>query len=293
MTNRIPNFLMRIMVGAVIVPLLLYVLFRNNPLYFCFLIPAIALLGLREMFDMIELKGYRPFTWLGYASLLAFQAGAFGDLPPAGFLGRLAAPATLITVLLIGVLLTQFVRGHSDSNFSDVGATLFGVLYVGWLSSFIIRMRWLPDGPQWVFLLLGATWMFDSAAYSWGTSFGRTRMWEAVSPSKTWEGFAGGLVTSVAVVWGVSRMPDFFAWMPRVLPAHAGVSVILILVPLVCAAAQLGDLVESMIKRMAGVKDSGSLLPGHGGILDKMDSFLFTAPLVYFAALLAEGLAGG
>ncbi len=204
--------------------------------------------------------------------------------------GRELVTTALLTAVVAGALLVQFFRGHRESNFGDVCVTVFGVLYVGWLTGFVIRLRVIPDGARWVFLLLLATWFFDSAAYFWGVNFGRTKLWRKVSPAKTWEGFAGGLVSTVIVVGGVAHLLELFPRMPQLFPGRTTAGFLLLLTPLLCVAAQLGDLAESMIKRTVKIKDSGTFLPGHGGFLDKLDSFLFTSPLVYFAAARIEGL---
>jgi phosphatidate cytidylyltransferase len=159
-------------------------------------------------------------------------------------------------------------------------ATVFGAFYIS-LLSFIIRLGHVgPEvpasaplsliGPErgWILMLLFAVWAFDTGAYLVGRSIGRTKFLVHISPSKTVEGVAGGVVASTLVVaamlWGLGQNP-----------LHA-----LILGPLTALAAQAGDLAESVIKRAAGAKDSGTLIPGHGGMLDRVDSFIFAAPVM-------------
>jgi phosphatidate cytidylyltransferase len=167
-------------------------------------------------------------------------------------------------------------------------ATVFGAFYVS-LLSFIIRLgNAAPDVPAnaplsalgaergWILLLILAVWSFDTGAYLTGRSIGRTHFITHISPAKTVEGVVGGVVASTIVVasmlWGLGSNP-----------LHA-----LALGPLVALAAQAGDLAESVIKRAAGAKDSGTLIPGHGGILDRVDSFVFAAPVLtlYVVAVL-------
>ncbi|MEK7766853.1 MAG: phosphatidate cytidylyltransferase, partial [bacterium] len=120
----------------------------------------------------------------------------------------------------------------------------------------------------------------------WGRALGRTKMWPAVSPGKTWEGYWGGTATALLALSTVQHAPEWVTGFPDLLPTILGTGPLLLLVFAGCAVAQFGDLVESMIKRAMGVKDSGVVIPGHGGFLDKLDSFLFTAPYLYLAALL-------
>jgi phosphatidate cytidylyltransferase len=168
-------------------------------------------------------------------------------------------------------------------------ATVFGALYVS-LLAFVVRLGQvapeLADGAlvsrlgaerAWILLLVLAVWAYDTGAYLVGRRFGREKFLTHISPSKTYAGLVGGIVATTLVVavglWAVGQSP-----------LHA-----LALGPLTALAAQAGDLAESVIKRAAGVKDSGALIPGHGGMLDRIDSFLFAAPVMtlYVVALLA------
>ena len=284
------NFARRIFTAAVLVPAVGVLVFLENPLFFCALVPVVSLLSVHELFAMLRRGGYKPFAVFGYVMVLALQLAAYTEFNPPDFANAYLIPAALLTLLVTGSLLAQLPRGHREANFKNVCVTLFSVLYIGWLAGFFIRLRGMPDGIQWVFLLLLLTWVYDSAAYFWGVSVGRTKLWAAVSPRKTWEGLVGGILTTVALVGVLTQLPEHFLGLPRLLPARASIGFLLCLAPAVCLAAQLGDLVESMIKRTVHVKDSGVLLPGHGGFLDKLDGFLFSAPLMYFAALAVERL---
>ena len=157
-------------------------------------------------------------------------------------------------------------------------ATIFGAVYVSMLA-FLLRLghaapaipadapvAWLGAERGWILLLVLAVWSYDTGAYLVGRHFGRTRFLTHISPSKTIEGLVGGVVATTAVV-------ALLLWAVGQLPVHA-----LVLGPLMAVAAQAGDFAESMIKRAAGASDSGTLIPGHGGILDRVDSFLFAAP---------------
>jgi len=195
----------------------------------------------------------------------------------------------LMSVLVVGLLTGLLARGRSEENLVSLGLSLFAVMYVAFLSSFMVRLRGLEEGVQWVFLMASITWGFDAGAWAWGVSFGRTKMWVDVSPGKSWEGFWGGTVSTLGAVWLIKKLPDVFAWFPVLFPTRTDLGHLLVLALIGCAVAQLGDLAESMIKRYSRLKDSSNIFPGHGGALDRMDSFLFTAPLVYLDALIVGG----
>jgi len=242
--------------------------------------------GLYELFVMLQRRGFRPFVAFGYAILIIIHISVYQGIPRLPVVGFLVQPVVFFTLLVLGLLVAQVARGHSEENLPNMSVTAFAVLYIGWLSSFIIRLRGIPEGEKWVFLLIIITAVFDTGAYAWGVNCGKTKMWVDVSPGKSWEGFWGGTITALVVVWLFRALPDVFPSLPLLFPSKAGTPMVLILTLIGAAFAQLGDLAESMVKRYAKVKDSGVFMPGHGGMLDRIDSFLFTAPLVYIAAVL-------
>ena len=191
------------------------------------------------------------------------------------FPGRISAQA-LVTLIVVVILLHQLVAGR-DMRYTlhDSAVLAFGVFYIAWLLSHMIAIRQFNEGIVLVFFLFLVTWANDIAAYYSGRRWGRHPMAPIVSPKKTWEGAAGGLLGSIAVAFA------FRAWfIPSFSTADA-----LWLGLLLGIAAPLGDLCESILKRSAGVKDSGSLIPGHGGILDRIDSLIFTTPAFYYYLL--------
>ena len=280
------NALVRILAAAVAVPVLLYVLFLPDPQFFSAVVTVLGVLGLHELFLMLRRRGFRPFVAFGYAILLIIHISVYQGIPRLPVVGFLVQPVVFLTLLVLGLLMAQVTRGHSEENLPNMSVTAFAVLYIGWLSSFIIRLRGIPEGEKWVFLLIIITAVFDTGAYAWGMNFGKTKMWVDVSPGKSWEGFWGGTITALVVVWLFRALPGMFPSLPALFPSKADTPVLLILTLIGAAFAQLGDLAESMVKRYAKVKDSGVFMPGHGGMLDRIDSFLFTAPLVYMAAVL-------
>ena len=267
--------------AAVLVPVLLLVLAIGGPV----LAAAVALttaLAAVEVFRLLRSAGYATFSALGTAlALVVVLDAAFPEvLEGSGLL--------LGAVGIVLVAVASFSRPDPRDGLSVWMATTFGALYVS-LLSFVIRLgqaapdlpadapiQWLGSERGWILLLVLAVWSYDTGAYLVGRSFGRTRFLTHISPSKTIEGLIGGVVATTITVGLL-----LFALGQN--PAHA-----VVLGPLAALAAQAGDLAESTIKRAAGARDSGTLIPGHGGILDRVDSFLFAAPIVtlYVLALI-------
>jgi len=274
----------RALAAVVAIPLLAWCLFAPSPYPFAAVIVVASLAGLREAFAMLRKLGFCPFEPVGYAAALAFHASALWEWTLPASLSLLAAPVFLVTVAVLVLLLAMLGRGMQKDNVPSVAVTLFAALYVGWLASFVTRLRVLPEGAQWVFLLFVLTWTYDTAAYFWGVNVGGPKLWPSISPKKTWAGLWGGIGTTLALLVALRHVLPAGTG-PHLFPFPLTIRALWWLVPVGCVMAQLGDLAESMLKRAAGVKDSGAFLPGHGGLLDKLDSFLFTGPLLYFLAV--------
>lgn len=161
------------------------------------------------------------------------------------------------------------------SSATDFGITLGGIFYLGWLGAYFISLRNLPDGQWWLLLALPAIWLADAGAYIFGRLFGRHKISPRTSPNKTWEGYLGGIVFSAALTPLLAALWQLRA--PVITPEKG-----LVMALALSVIAPMGDLCESMIKRQFGVKDSSNLLPGHGGIMDRIDTWLWAVALAYY-----------
>lgn len=277
--------------------------------------------GLHEFYGLARRTGAIVVAPVGFflaGSLLLLSPGAelllvsLGDIADAGafrssvieILNSSASKRELVlTVTVVAPLVALlFHREASRDRLTGWAVTVLGAWYVTWLLGRVGALR-LLDAPSeafaggrgWVFLVLGATWACDTGAYFVGTRFGRTKLMPWISPGKTWEGAGGGVLLTVAIVWMASvdlaaYVPGLTAigWRPLPIP-------IIHIVPLaigIAIAAVIGDLAESMVKRDAGAKDASGFFPGHGGMFDRIDSVLFTAPFVYYYAGALLGTAG-
>jgi phosphatidate cytidylyltransferase len=181
--------------------------------------------------------------------------------------------------------LVAYERGRDEAA-TDFAITLGGIFYLGWLGSYLISLRSLPDGLWWFLLALPAVWLADSAAYMIGKPFGKHKMTPRLSPNKSWEGYFAGIIFGTALTallawaWqslGPALAQPGIAPGPQVNPLNGA-----ILGFVMSVLTTLGDLGESMIKRQVGVKDSGNILPGHGGAFDRIDSWLWAGVIAYY-----------
>jgi phosphatidate cytidylyltransferase len=252
----------RVLTALVGIPLMLYLVHAGGVAYGLF-VTAISALCCYEYALMLRLGG-RPVQFIPTVALgaaLAACAALGGPLPLV-----LAGGAALI------VLVEMFAKEHSLDR---VALTLFGAIFAGWMPSHLALIRGLrPHGEAFAFLTFVAVWAMDTAAYAAGRGFGRHSLAPVLSPKKTWEGAVAGFAAAI----GVSLAFQRFMLSDAVTPIVAVVIGVLI-----GAMGQLSDLAESMVKRDVGAKDSGALLPGHGGVFDRFDSYILCAPAVYYA----------
>jgi phosphatidate cytidylyltransferase len=262
---------LRIASGVLFVPLLI-VLARTGGLTFLGFVCLQVALGIREFYQMMRRKGLVPRATLGVLASLGLQWVAFR---PQASQADFLVTAALLLGLALALRRTEWPR-----QVENLGVTALGVLYVGWLSSHLVLLRELPwlagteyaRGASFVLLAFFVTWSCDTGAYAVGRLWGRIRPWRSISPQKSIEGAFGGFV-SAALAALIAR-----AWFaPYLSVTHA-----IVLGTLVGVFAQVGDFVESLLKRDTRHDDSSDLIPGHGGVLDRFDSLYFAAPVVYY-----------
>ncbi|MDD5303557.1 MAG: phosphatidate cytidylyltransferase [Elusimicrobia bacterium] len=255
----------RVLTALVGIPLMLYLVHAGGVAY-GLLVVAISTLCCYEYALMLRLGG-RPIQFVPTVALgaaLAACAALGGPLPLA-----LAGGTALI------VLFELFSPVHSLDR---VALTLFGALFAGWMPAHLALIRDLrPHGEALAFLTFAAVWTMDTAAYAAGRGFGRHSLAPVLSPKKTWEGAVAGFIAAV----GVSLLFQKFMLHDAATPLQAVVIGVII-----GTMGQLSDIAKSIVKRDVGVKDSGALLPGHGGVFDRFDSYILCAPAVYYALTL-------
>lgn len=242
------------------------------------LLAIAAALGAWEYARLAAAAGARPLV--GWTVVLATLVPIALHAVRLGY----AVPGISWIAMLVPVLLSVALwrRGSEGRPIESVATTLFGVWYTGGMLAFVYALRYhrfavtALAGALLVALPVLLTWLNDSGAFFFGKRFGRTKLMPSVSPGKTWAGAWGALGTTVVATWVLVRfMLVPFAGLSLTLPG------ILLFGVVMSVAAQVGDLVESMLKREAGVKDSSALIPGHGGVLDRVDSLLFSVPIAY------------
>ncbi len=292
----------RLLSAAILGPIVVVVIILGEP-WLSLMTALVAFLALVELIALLDAGGFEPPQVLGLlAGLVTTVAGliAANQAQVGGLLSdllRITQPPGLVAIVFAATLIllgaVGFTRADPRSGFVTWAVTAFGVAYVGILAPFFVLVAHLGpptgtaatpigalglrSGAAWGLMLLLVVWGYDTGAYLSGRWLGRRHLIDHISPSKTVEGLAGGLLVATLAAGIGAVLIGLPAWQP------------LVIGPLVGLGAQAGDLAESMLKRAADRKESGFLVPGHGGVLDRIDSFLFAAPLLAGWALLVAG----
>ncbi len=253
----------RVLSAAVLVPAVIAVVWTGKP-WLSLVLGLATTAGVLELYRMSGIVGNKGLVGLGLLWTLLFLAAAYWQRPMSGTLLLISTVVLAFVLVLVGPR-RQLFSGHP-------AWVPIGAIYLGWTLSHYIVLRGLSSGMGWTFLALFAAFATDTGAYFAGRAWGRHLLAPGISPGKTKEGAIAGLISAVLAV----IFFDFVFKLPLSLWQAA------LLGGLVGVFAQLGDLAESKLKRITGVKDSGRLIPGHGGLLDRLDSLVFSGPVVYY-----------
>jgi phosphatidate cytidylyltransferase len=262
--------LQRFLVALILAPLALFVTYLGGSFYLI-IITAVLLLAAWECTKIMQKAGYEiatPVVLIGV--LLLAVSTEFSHIIPASGI------ATILMLVCAGYYSLRFERARTESV-QDFGGTLIATLYIGWLGSYLLLMRSMPGGMWWLYLVFLIVWTTDTASYFVGKQFGTHKLSPRLSPNKTWEGYFGGILAGPLAGAGFSLLLEGLGSVVSFIP-WGGALLGLILACMI----PLGDLTGSMIKRMGGVKDSGNLFPGHGGMFDRIDTLLWAMPISYF-----------
>ena len=261
--------LKRVATAVVAIPVFVWLVLRGPEWLFVLVVLAVSAAAAWELARMFEHAGAPTYGWFGVAVTVAVTAS----------FSTAASPAILALAIAAVVSVPVWFR-RRPITVEPVAFTLLAVLYVGWFLGHAILLHRLVDGPALVLFLVGVTWIGETGAYAVGSTIGRHKLAPLISPNKTIEGAIAQFVLSVlgGLALAVWLLPEW----PRAGAAGAGA--------VLGVVGQVGDLAESAMKRSVGVKDTSSLVPGHGGLLDRMDSLLFNAPILYYYVTLGGGV---
>ena len=269
--------LLRFLSGIVGIPLLIIFVFVGEGIPFMLSVAVLSVIGLYEFYRGVRETGAEPQEWVGLASAFLFLLVARHQFHEATF----SLPGVL-TLFVIATLTIELMR-ENRAPVKNLGSTFLGVVYVGWLFSYLVGIRsidgvfhvrsipWaIPTGAWFVLYVVFAAWASDTGGYLVGRKWGKHKLVPKVSPGKSWEGLFAGLAATVLISI-LMGLPIRIPWYTNIF-LGLGIGI----------ASLVGDLAESAIKRDIGIKDFGSILPGHGGILDRFDGLLFAAPFFYY-----------
>ncbi len=276
------NLAQRFLVAVVAVPILLVMLYYHRPEPTWAVIFVASLIAMHELFAMmLPAEDRRPAVVMGGLAVAAFYwldptaLAVYGGSAPRALVALSSAGSAVPLLLAVVVpgLFYLFKFRDIPSVAGRYAATVTGIVYAGYLTTYLAKLKLIDPtgGGDTVVVVLIVAWLADTGGYFAGRFLGRAKLYAAVSPKKTWAGAWGGIAGSVIGVAALKLISaHYLTWLDVFLIAIPG-----------GILGQLGDLTESLLKRSVGVKDSGALLPGHGGLLDRIDAVLFIAPYVY------------
>jgi len=263
----------RIITIIVGLPVMLLVIYWGGIPFIVF-VTAAVLLGLREYFQIVKRGGYQASAVLGQVCGLALLGSMYLNTIALAAPGSNQGTAVVISVMLLTLCAAELFRSDVSYALLRIGVTVLGVFLIAWTLGHLLLIRDIrPGGMRYTFFLCAVIWAVDTAAYLTGLAVGRHPLAPRISPKKTVEGLAGGLFfgTLTAIVFARVSLANEMSLAEAAIVGMA-----------IAVVAQLSDLIESLTKRSAGVKDSSGILPGHGGVLDRFDSFMFTAPFFFY-----------
>ena len=250
--------------------------------FFLIIMAFLAAAGLTEFYGMVGKLGHQCYAGWGVVGGVLLLAATFVDI--SGEMGLRAGPSrvndfesSFFILFVLGLCIRQFLSRHTTTGIVAISTTLFGLMYVPWLLNFIQKINFFTpnvEGHYYLLYFVLVTKFSDCGAYAVGSLIGKHKMIPRISPGKTWEGFAGAVLAAMAASVVFAYLAG--AHLQGMTQGHA-----VILGAILSVGAVVGDLIESLFKREAGLKDSGRFFPGIGGILDLLDSLLFNAPLMY------------
>jgi phosphatidate cytidylyltransferase len=260
----------RVLVTLVLLPIGLGMILLGGRIFAAF-VALVMGLAAWEYQNLFRAGGLQPagFLLIGGAVILVLGR-EFDGFASAGWI------ISLLVLFCMAYHLATYEAGRDQAG-TDFSVTLSGALYIGWLGAYLVSLRSLPDGKWWLLLALPCVWLADSTAYLIGSRFGRHKMNRRLSPRKSWEGYLSGILAAtiggalLAFVYGAAGAG------PAITPRRGAFLGLALSITTV-----LGDLGESLIKRQVGAKDSGNLLPGHGGVFDRIDSWLWAGVISYY-----------
>jgi phosphatidate cytidylyltransferase len=269
--NRVDKqHLHRWLTAAVALPILAIIIALGPGWLLLILVVLVTAGGMMELLSLLvpETKSWVRIVTLATSLLLPLATY---------WKGVLGLSTATVAVIFVALTIHLLLYAQQKAILQSLGAMVFAQLYIPFLLSHVLLLFQVPSGRRWIFFLFFVIFAGDTGAYYAGQRWGRHKLWPAVSPGKTVEGALGGLLSSLATSLLVGKL--------LLSLGESGVSFLLSLGLVIASVGQMGDLMESMIKRVSKVKDASSILPGHGGLLDRLDSLIFAFPLTYYGVV--------